>query len=160
MGIPQQLWVRTEKSSSQVPVPATPQATDGPNGQVEIALLFTSPEATARAMERTAALLAGLNARIHLLAVQTVPYALALNNPPVSVAFNEQRLLDIAKDIPIDTTAHLYVCRCPLDTLTSVLRPGSVLIVGAQKTWWPTWERKLARKLASAGLRIILLELD
>jgi hypothetical protein len=125
-----------------------------------VALLFTSPEATVSALEKTAALLAGLNARIKLVAVETVPYTLALNNPPVPLAFNEQRLLDIARESPIETTAHLYVCRCPLETLTSVLKPGSILVVGTRNRWWPTWEHKLGRKLESAGLRVVLLEYD
>jgi hypothetical protein len=158
MGIPHELRVRAKKSSSQAPLPATPQTTDDSDRQLEVALLFTSPEATVNALEKTADLLAGLNARIKLVAVQTVPYILALNNPPVSLAFNEQRLLDIAGESPIETTAHLYVCRCPLETLTSVLKPGSILVVGTRNRWWPTWEHKLGRKLESAGLRVVLLE--
>jgi hypothetical protein len=157
MGIPQPIRLRTKKLPAHVPVSANPEATSG-SGQLEVALLFTSPEATVSALERTAALLRGLNARINLVAVQTVPYRLAVNNPPISISFNEQRLEDIASESPIETTAHLYICRCPLETLTSVLQPGSTLVVGTRKRWWPTWERKLARKLESAGLRILLLE--
>jgi len=149
-----------EAVTPQAPVPTTARASDSSDRQLEIALLFTSPEATVGALKRTAALLYGLNARINLVAVQAVPYPLALNNPPVSVTFTERRLRDIARESPMDTTAHLYICRNPLYTLTSILRPGSVLIVGTQKTWWPTWERKLARRLESAGLQIILLKLD
>lgn len=160
MGIPYQLRVRTKKSLSEVPVSGSPGATSGSDGQLEVALLFTSAEATVSALERAAALLRGLNALINLVAVQTVPYRLALNNPPVSISFNEQRLQDIASESPIETSAHLYICRCPFETLTSVLKPGSVLIVGTRKRWWPTWERRLARKLESAGFRILVLEVN
>lgn len=158
MGIPYQLRVRTKKSLSEVPGSGSPGATFGSDGQLEVALLFTCPEATINALEKTAALLAGLNARINLIAVQSVPYTLELNNPPVSVPFNEQRLQDIASESPIETAANLYICRCPFETLTSVLKPGSILVVGIRKTWWPTWERRLARKLKSAGVRILVLE--
>jgi hypothetical protein len=160
MGIPHQLRVRTKKSLSEVPVSGSPGATSGSDGQLEVALLFTAREATVSALEKTTAFLTGLNARINLVAVQTVPYTLALNHPPVSVSFNEQRLQDIVSESPIETTAHLYICRCPFETLTSVLMPGSILVVGTRKRWWPTWERKLARKLESAGFRILLLEVD
>jgi hypothetical protein len=160
MGIPHQLRVRTKKSFSEVPVSTSPRATSGSDGQLEIALLFTSPEVTVNALERIGVLLTGLNARINLIAVQTVPYTLALNSPPVSVSFNEQRLQEIASESPIETAAHLYICRCLFETLTSVLNPGSILVVGTRKRWWPTWERKLARKLESARFRILLLEVN
>ena len=159
MGIPQPIRLRTKKLPAHVPVSANPEATSA-SGQLEVALLFTSPEETVSALERTAALLRGLNARINLVAVQTVPYRLALNNPPVSIPFNEQRLQEIASESPIETAANLYLCRCPFETLTSVLKPGSVLIIGTRKKWWPSREWRLARKLASTGFRILLLEVN
>jgi len=160
MGVPHQLRVRTKKSLPEAPVSATPLWRSGSRGQLEVALLFTSPEVTINALERTAALLAGLNARINLVALQTVPYALELNNPPVSVPFNEQRLEDIASRSPIETAAHLYICRCPFDTLTSVLKPRSLLVVGTRKRRWITWERRLGRKLESAGFRVLILAVN
>ncbi len=160
MGVPHQLRVRTKKFLSEVPVSASPGATCASGRQLEVALLFTSAEVTVSALEKTAALLRGLDARINLVAIQTVPYRLALNNPPVSISFNEQRLQNIASESPIETAAYLYICRCPFETLTSVLNPDSVLIVGTRKRWWPTWERRLAGKLESAGFRIVLLEVD
>jgi hypothetical protein len=160
MGALHQLRHRTRKSWSKISAPTGPRATNGPHGQLQIDVLFTSPEATVEALERTGNLLRGLNARINLIALMTVPYVLALNNPPVSVAFTEQQLLEVAGQSPVDTTAYLYICRCPFETLTFVLKPGSVLIIGNRKKWWPTWERKLARKLESAGFQALLLELS
>lgn len=160
MGVPHQLRLRTKKSRSKIPVPANPRGTNGHYGQLEINVLFTSPEATVEVLERTGNLLRGLNARIDLIALLAVPYPLALNNPPVSVAFTEQRLLDIASQSPVDTSAHLYICRSPLEALTSVLKPGSVLIVGNRKRWWPSWEQRLAQKIESAGFQTLLLELS
>jgi hypothetical protein len=160
MGIPHQLRVRTKKSWSEIPALTGPSPTNGSDGQVEIPVLFTSPKATIGAIERTAPLLNGLNARINLIAVQVVPYTLALNNPPVFVAFNEQRLFDLARESPIETIVHLYVCRGLLETITSVVKSGSVLIIGTRRRWWPTWERKLAKQLSRSGLDVVLLEAD
>jgi hypothetical protein len=160
MGVAHQLRVRTKKSLPEAPGSVLPTTASESHGQFEVALLFTSQEVTINVLERTAALLAGLNARINLVALQTVPYALELNNPPVSVPFNEQRLEDIASQSQIETAAHLYICRCPFDTLTSVLKPGSLLVVGTRKRRWITWERRLARKLESAGFRVLMLEVN
>ena len=160
MGVPHQLLLRTKKPWSTVCIPASPRGTTGSYGQLEINVLFTSPEATVEALQRTGNLVRGLNARIDLIALLTVPYPLALNNPPVSVTFIEQQLLEIASQSPVDTTAHLYICRSPFEALTLVLKPGSVLILGDRESWWPTWERRLARKIESAGFQTLLLELS
>jgi hypothetical protein len=158
MGFSHQIRVRTWKSASELSGARSLGTTFGSDGQLEVALLFTSPEATINALEKMAALLAGLNARINLIAVQSVPYTLALNNPAVPISFNEQRLQDIASESPIETTASLYICRCPFETLTSVLKRGSILVVGIRRKRWPTWEKRLARKLHSAGVRVVPLE--
>jgi hypothetical protein len=160
MGIRRQLTISTQDSVSEFAGSRRPGATFASDKQLQVALLFTSFDVTVYALERTAALLAGLNARIDLIAVQSVPYLLALNNPPVSIPFNEQRLRDIAAESAIETAVHLYVCRYPFEALTSVLHPGSILVVGTRKRWWPSWELKLARKLESAGLRILVLEVS
>lgn len=160
MGVPHQLLPRTNKSWSTVCVPASPPGTTGSYGQLEINVLFTSPEATVEALQRSGNLVRGLNARINLIALLIVPYPLALNNPPASVAFTEQRLLEVASQSSVDTNPHLYICRSPLEALSLVLKPYSVLIVGDRKSWWPTWERRLTRKIQSAGFQTLLLELS
>jgi hypothetical protein len=160
MGVPHELRLHSKRPWSEAPRLPNPLPRNGSDGQLEIAILFTSPEATIGALERTAALLNGLDARINLVAAQTVPYPLALDNPPVSVAFNEQRLFDVAAESSVETTMHLYLCRSRLEMLTSVLKSGSVLMIGVRKRWWPSWERRLARDLESAGFQIILLELS
>jgi hypothetical protein len=159
MGFPQQLSLSAKRAWSRAPALAGPSPSHTSDGKLEVALIFTSPQATIAALERTATLLSGLDARINLVAAQIVPYPLPVDNPPVSVEFNEQRLLQIARRSPIETVVHLCLCRNRFETLTSVLRPGSVLIIGGRKRWWLTWERKLARKLEYAGFQILLLEL-
>ncbi len=140
---------------------APPPSPSGPNEfdrKLTIAVVFTSVEATAAAIDRAAALLTGLNGHISLVSAQTVPYALPLENPPVSLAFSKRQLLEIAHESPVETTAHLYLCRSRSEILASVLKPGSLVVIGSRKRWWPTWEKGLARKLQSNGCHVILLE--
>jgi hypothetical protein len=76
----------------------------------------------------------------------------------VLLDFNKRRLINIASESPVETTVHLYLCRWRLETLASVLKPGSVVVIGGRKRWWPTWEKSLARKLQTAGFIVIFLE--
>jgi hypothetical protein len=140
-------------------LPASPPGTNESEGKLEITVIFTSADATLAAIDRAGALLRGLNCHISLVAAQSVPYPLPLERPPVLLGFNKQRLVDIASESPVDTTVHLYLCRWRSETLASALKPGTVVVIGGRKRWWPTWEKSLARKLRRTGFTVIFLEL-
>jgi hypothetical protein len=109
-----------------------------------------------QSMHRAAALVTGLNGHISLLDLQTVPHQLPLDHPPVSLDFAKHRLVAIANASSVETTACVYLCRCPVEALMSVLKAGSLIVIGCRNRWWPTWETKLARKLQHAGYEIVL----
>jgi hypothetical protein len=158
MGIYQKFLVGSGRPSFDTTLPASPPGTNESDCKLEIAVIFTSPEATVAAIEQAAALLNGLNGRVSLVAAQPVPYPLPLENPPVLLTFDKRRLIEIASESPVETTVHLYLCRCRWQILASVLKPGSVVVIGGRKRWWPTWERSLARKLRRSGFPVIFLE--
>src|SRR5215469_10452795 len=81
--------------------------------RLEIAVLFTYQDATAGAINFAAMLLRGLNGRISLLDMETVPHQLSLENPPVSREFTKQRLLELANTSSVEITGYVYFCRCP-----------------------------------------------
>lgn len=143
-------------------VPATGQPSRPPveeAGQgLNIAVVFTSVEATLAALKEAGALASSLSARITLLVPQVVPYPLALETPPVLIEFNESRFRLIASQSPVQTTVQIYLCRDGLETLTNVLNPGSIVVIGGQKRWWPTREKKLARQLRRAGHEVVFKE--
>jgi len=157
MGVHQQLWSGRDLLSPAFLHRGSP-GTDRGEGKLEIAVLFTSARATLSAIGAAATLMKGLDGRLSLVAAQTVPYPLPLELPPVSLTFNRQRLLEVAAHSPVEMSVHLCVCRCRSATLLSLLRPGSMLLIGGRKTWRPTWERKLAKELRRDGLDVVLLE--
>src|SRR5690242_18074174 len=61
----------------------------------EVNVLFTNPKDTLAALRAADALARDLNATIRVLAVQAVPFAMPLEQPPVSTAFTEKVLLDL-----------------------------------------------------------------
>lgn len=158
MGIHQQLWEDNGLSVARL-LPGSHGA-DQDEGKLEIGVLFTSAKATLAAIESASALMKGLDGRLSLIAAQTVPYPLPLDQPPVCLEFDKQRLLEVAAHSPVEISVQLCVCRFRLATLLSLLRPGSMLMIGSRKTWWPMWERKLAKELWRSGLDVVLLEVD
>ena len=79
---------------------------------------------------------------------------------PVLLDFSERRFSVIADKSPVETTVRLYLCRDRLETLTKVLSPHSLVVLGGRKRWWPTSEKRLAGKLRRAGHEVILAETE
>jgi hypothetical protein len=76
----------------------------------------------------------------------------------VLLEFTHKRLGVVATDIPVETTIRTYLCRDRLVTLSVVLKPGSIVVIGARKKWLPTREKTLARRLRRFGHDVILTE--
>jgi hypothetical protein len=144
--------------------PATAQPSPPPvekaDQKLNIAVVFTSVESTLAALKEAGTLASSLGARITLLVPQVVPYPLALETPPVLIEFNERRFRLIASQSPVETTVQIYLCRDSLATLTKALSPGSIVVLGGQKRWWPTREKKLARQLRRAGHEVVFKETE
>ena len=138
-------------------VPGWPGAWEG-DARFECSVVFTSYDATIAALKMAAALASGLSARIALVVPQVVPYPLPLENPQVVLEFTQKRLGEVASDIPVETTIRHYLCRDRLVTLSAVLKPGSIVVIGTRKKWLPTREKTLARRLRRFGHDVILTE--
>jgi hypothetical protein len=101
-----------------------------------------------------------LGARITLVVPQMVPHPLLLESPPVLVDFNENRFRVMASKSPVETRVHIYLCRDRFDALTSVLKAGSIVVLGGRKRWWPTKDETLARQLRRAGYEVLFKETE
>jgi hypothetical protein len=138
--------------------PARPQPGETERG-LNIFVVFTSVEATLAALKEAGNLANSLGARITLLVPQVVPYPLPLETPPVLVEFNEKRFRVIARESPVETNVRVYLCRDKVQTLISVLDPGSIVVLGGRKRrWWPSRDEALARELRRAGHEVVFTE--
>ncbi len=137
--------------------PAQPQRKPA-EARLDISVVFTSVEMTMAALRKAGALAAGLGARITIIVAQIVPYPLPLTSPPVLLDFSERRFRTIASGSPVETSVRLYLCRDEWETLSLALKPGSLVVVGGRRRWWPTREGRLAGKLRSAGHQVVLAE--
>jgi len=138
-------------------VPAAPLHEET-GSRLEISVVFTSREATLSALREAGNLASNLGARITLIVPQIVPYPLPLTGPPVLIDFNERRLRVIANNARVETRISIYLCRQPFETLASVLKPHSLVLVGSRNRWWPTPEKRLAARLRRLGHQVVLTE--
>jgi hypothetical protein len=128
--------------------------------KLNIAVVFTSVDSTLAALKEAGNLANSLGARIKLVVPQVVPYPLPLETPPVLVEFNENRFRVMATESPVETSVQVYLCRDRSEMLLQRLSPGSLVVIGGRKKWWPTTERLLARRLRQAGHKVIFIETE
>ncbi|HEY1338665.1 MAG TPA: hypothetical protein VGF59_14210 [Bryobacteraceae bacterium] len=139
--------------------PANAAATHS-ESKLNIAVVFTSVNATLAALKRAGALAASLRARITLLVPQVVPYPLPLESPPVLLDFTERRFRLIADQSPVETTVRIYLCRDGWEMVSAELSAHSLVVVGGRRRWWPTRAERLVRKLSRAGHEVIFAETE
>jgi len=144
------------RAAAHLPLADSPQ----PEQELNISVVATTFEATAIALKKAGVLANRLGARISLTVPQVVPFPLPLESPPVLIEFNEHRYLSIARENCVETSVHIFLCRDRVETLMSVLKPRSLVVLGGRKQWWPTGERRLAWKLRKAGHEVILIETE
>jgi len=132
---------------------------------LNISVIFTTVDSTLAALKCAGRLAGDLGARISLVVTQVVPYPLPLDRPPISQEVSERRFRVIAGESRVETSVAVYFCRDRLATLTAVLRPHSVIVVGGKKRHWSrAWalspEKRLVRELRRAGHEVIFSEME
>ena len=143
--------------ATSLPEQAGGQATE-PN--LNVFVVFTSPESTISALREAGSLATNLAMRVTLVVPQVVPFAVPFDTPPVYVEFNEKRFREVASQCSAETNVQIYLCRDRLETLKSVLKPGSLVVIGGRKRWWPSKEARLVRQLRRAGCEVVFKETE
>jgi hypothetical protein len=137
-------------------IPAAPADTAA--SKLELTVLFTGLPSTLQALSKATALARDLDARIRLVVPQIVPYPLDLDKPPVLLAFQEGRFQELAAAQAIETRVEIFLCRDVEVLLEEILPEHSTVLIGGRKTWWPTAQTRLARRLHRLGHQIVFAE--
>jgi len=128
--------------------------------ELEVNVVYTRLPGAAETLKMASGLARGLGARVTVHVAQVIPYPLELKSPPVSVQFAEGQLLALAGEQPVETNIQMYLCRDLTDTIRRVLKPGSVVIIGGGKRWWPGQEQRLAKILRRDGHHVIRIHAE
>jgi len=128
------------------------------NGGLQVTVVFTTERGTLAALKTAGELAYDLGARIKLIVLRPVPWALPLTQPSIPVPWTEQRLFNLvcaAASPGLDTDVHVYLCRDKRQALLKALQPKSLVVIGDKRTWWPSEAARLATSLERAGHRVI-----
>ena len=129
-------------------------------GGLEVNVIFTDPRCTVVALQAAVSLARNLCACIRVRAPIAVPYALPLDKPPVPVSFMERLLSDLVcrmEPATVEFSIHVYLCRDRLETLSRVLKPNSLVVIGGRKLSFLTEENRMAKSLRAKGHRVVFI---
>jgi hypothetical protein len=132
----------------------------GAGAGIEIVVPLSEGALTEAVLQRAAVLTAGLQAAVRLVAVHAIPYPLPFYFPVAERAHLERRLADLASRSPVAVYPQLVLARYPDEGFRSLLKPTSIVLIGARKRIWPTREERLARSLARSGHRVALIHIS
>jgi hypothetical protein len=122
-------------------------------------VLATTVEGTRCAMANAKQLTDGLDGRIILIVPRlkslSIPFDLASDD---RTAIGEEHRT-LAASAGADVTVLLCVCERLDDVVHQMLGRSSLVIVGGRtKTWWPSREQRLARRLTGQGYPVVFAQ--
>ena len=130
---------------------------DGASPAIELAVLYTEPVLAHALLCRAAALTAGLDARIRLIAVHTVPYPRDFECPAAVHAHLVECLIELASRCALPVSPVVVLARSREEGFQYALDAESTILVGSRRRYWRTPEERLARILAQAGHKVALV---
>jgi len=139
--------------------PGTLAASPGER-QLEIAVPYTEWALAEAVLQRAATLAAGLNLRVRLVAVHSVPYAASFGCPAAVHAHLVEQLVDLASRCPFPVEPQVIMARGWVEGFTFALDQESTVLVGTRKHFWRTREESLARGLARSGHNVALIHVQ
>ena len=146
---------KIERTSKPQRVPLSGAQGLATSDELEINVVFTKMRATLKAIQIARRLAKLLGARVRLLVPHIVPFPVPLGEPLVSAAFPARRFRTRIRGGVVETRVDIRFCRDRWQMLHGALAPGSVIVLAGPRRWWPSAERRLARRLEVEGHNVI-----
>lgn len=134
--------------------------TDAFTGDVELVVPYTDRDLARATLRKAAALTAGLQARISLVAVHAVPFPADLHCSTSRHAFLVDQLTELAAECPLPVNPMVVLARSREDGFRYALTRESTVLVGSRRHPWRTSEERLARRLVADGHKVALLHVE
>src|SRR5579862_3889658 len=83
----------------------------GPDREMEIVIPYTEWSLTSALLRKAAEMTAGLNAKVMLVAVHTIPYPLTFACPAAARAHLVEQLVELAGESELRVTPHVVLAR-------------------------------------------------
>ena len=124
--------------------PGTLEAGPGER-ELEIVVPYTEWALADAVLQKAAVLAGGLNVRIRLVAVHSMPYAASYGCPAAVHAHLVEQLVDLASRCPFPVEAQVVMAQGWVEGFLFAIGPDSMVLVGSRKHFWRTREESLAR---------------
>lgn len=134
-----------------------PRAAESP--RPTLAVLATTEEGTRCALESAKRLTGSVDARVVLLVPVVQPYSIPFDpdNDNRNARAHEHRAL--AARVGVNVTVLVCVCQRLEDVVHQMLgRSSPVLVGGRRRSWWPTREQRLVRRLIGEGYPVVFAQ--
>jgi len=128
--------------------------------EIELVVPFTDAPTTRSVLARMHTLMAGLNARILLVAVHSLPYPAPFTCPTATHAFLVDQLLELSSECPMPVASQVVLARSREDGFRHAVSTEATVVLGTHKHIWRTAEERLAKMLVADGHKVILLHID
>jgi len=128
--------------------------------ELEVVVPYTEWAVADAVLQRAVVLAAGLNVRVRLVAVHSVPYAATFGCPAAVHAHLVEQLVDLASRCPFAVEPQVVMARGWVEGFEFALHPESTVLVGTRKHFWRTREESLARDLARDGHNVALIHVE
>jgi hypothetical protein len=138
----------------------SPQSSAAPLANFQIVIPYRDSRLTNAALKYATSLMQDLNVRLRLIDVHVVPYGVPLNKPAVSPRYIERKLRTLAQECSFPVSPEIVYARDWEQGFRRALRPGSVILIAFQRSWWRTSEKRLANRLRKLGHQVIWVECD
>ncbi len=132
-------------------------ATSAPVDELEVVVPYTEWAVTEAVLKRAASLTAGLNVRLKLIAVHSVPFPADFRCPVAVHACLVEQLVDLASRCTLPVDAQVVLARSRDEGFRYMLKPESTVLVGSRKHFWRTAEERLAKTLVADGHKVALV---
>ena len=134
-------------------VPVTANSSD-----LSIVIPHKTAPLTKAALKHAAGLADGLNVRIRLIDVHVVPWGVPLDEPTVDPKYLVRKIRGLAQESTLPVSAEVVYARDWEQGLRRSLSPGSLVLMGIQRSWWRTSDKRLAARLRKMGHQVIWVE--
>ena len=127
---------------------------------LKVTVIHTIPEGTLSALRFARDLAKNLGVRIDLVAIQLVPFRLAIDEPMVSTNFLHQRQSLLVAKAGIDedrVSIHVCLSRDQKNALAQFLPARSLIVIGGSRRWWRP-ERRLENWLVRMHHEVLFAE--
>ncbi len=158
MGATHATW--TDQTSLDRTAPGAPDhwAVSGNGRTLKVLVVFTNPPCTLEALRYAARLSHAERVSIRLLVPQVVPYPLPLQEPAVRTSILARRLLTIVVQAEVEANVEILLCRDAWDAIHQALATPHLVVIGGPRRWWPTREKRIAKRLRAEGHYVLLTE--